>query len=140
MSLRSLEDVFSATTFYLPRRLSSSRRFANTSLRHIQDIFKTSSRHLGRQKIVTLQTSSRRFQDMSCSKICLEVVFQMSWRPTRCLLERNLYLCLIYLNLYLTNLYLTNLYLINLRRIQEKSKKHYLLPNAFHVHRILRFK
>ena len=46
MSSRRLQDVFSVTSFRLPRRLQDV----------LQDIFKTSSRRLGRRKIVTLKT------------------------------------------------------------------------------------
>ena len=55
MSSRSLQDMSS-------RRLQdlSSRRL----VRCFQDDFKTSSRRLGRQKIVTLKTCWRRLQDM----------------------------------------------------------------------------
>ena len=34
-------------------------------VRALQDVLKTSSRRLGRRKIVTLKTSSRRLEDMS---------------------------------------------------------------------------
>ena len=58
MSSRRLQDVFSVTIFRLPR--------------HLQDVFKTSSkrlcktssRRLGRRKIVALKTCWRRLQDM----------------------------------------------------------------------------
>ena len=51
MSSRRLEDVFSAIIFCLPR--------------HLQDVFKMSSRPLARRKIVMLKTCWRRLQDMS---------------------------------------------------------------------------
>ena len=51
-SSRRLEDVFSVTLFVFQDLLK-------TSLRRFQDVFKTSSRRLGRQKNVTLKTSSR---------------------------------------------------------------------------------
>ena len=46
MSSRRLEDVFNVTIFRLPRRLQDV----------LQEVFKTSSRRLGRRKIVTLKT------------------------------------------------------------------------------------
>ena len=64
-----------------------------------KDILKTSSRRLGRQKIVTLKTSSSRLGDQQ----------NIYWG----------YLYLANLNLYLTNLDLRNLYLTNLWRIQN---------------------
>ena len=52
MSLRRLPDVFSVTIFGLPRRLC-----------------KTSSRRLGRPKIVTLKACWRRLEDMSWRRL-----------------------------------------------------------------------
>ena len=63
MSSRHLQDVFSVTIFRLPRRLQDVLQevFKTSSKR----LCKTSSRRLGRRKIVTLKTCWRRFQDMS---------------------------------------------------------------------------
>ena len=74
MSSRRLEDVFSVTIFCLPRL-------------H-QDVFKTSSRRLGRRKIITLKTCWRRLQDVSWRR--LEDVlktnkcFLGNWSISRC--------------------------------------------------------
>ena len=84
------------------------------SSRRLEDVFKTSRktswRRLGRRKIVTLKTSSRRLEDMS-------------WRPLEDIMEtkQNPYWGCLYLNMYLTNLYFKNLYLTILRRIQNTS-------------------
>ena len=120
---RRLQHIFSVTIFRLPRR-------------H-EDIFKTSSRPLGRKGIVTLKMSSRRLEDMSwrrlkdmsCLKTSWRHIFKTSSRcfgdktSSRCLGDKQNfywgYLYLINLNVYLTNLYFTNLYLTNLRRIQN---------------------
>ena len=83
------------------------------SLRHLQDVLKasrkTSSRCLGRRKIVTLKTSWRCYGD-----------------------KQNVY----WGYLYLTNLYLTNIYLTHLRWIQNtdiclilKLKQHLYFHN-----------
>ena len=93
----------------------------------------TSSRRLGRRKIVTLnvfKTSCRHVLNVlktcledilkTCLedvlKTCLEPVLKTSWRQIKCLLGIPY---LTNLNMYLTNLYFTNLYLANLRRIQN---------------------
>ena len=65
-SWRRLQYVFSVTVSHLPRRLEDL----------LQDVCKTSSRHLGRRKIVTLKTSWRRLEDMS-------------WRPLKDFMETN---------------------------------------------------
>ena len=80
---RRLEDVFSVTIFCLSRR----RRLENVlktpcedvlkaSWRSLEDIFgrglaNTSWRRLGRWRIVTLKTSSRRLQEVLENKKCL---------------------------------------------------------------------
>ena len=90
ISSRRLQHVFSVTIFRLPRRLQDVFK---TSL---QDVFKTSSRRLGRRKIVTLKKCWRRLQDQqmfaglvasdlrsetkgtrfeSCCQLCAEVSF-----------------------------------------------------------------
>ena len=62
--LKALEDVFSITIFHLPR--------------HLQNVFKTSSRRLGRRKIVTLMKMYwRRLQDMSWRPI--SVCWVLRW-------------------------------------------------------------
>ena len=78
-------------------------------------VFKTSSRRLRRQKIITLKTSYRRLEDMSWRHI-----LKTSSRPLGG--KQNIYWWYVYLinlNVYLTNLCFTNLYLTNLRRIQN---------------------
>ena len=60
MSSRRLEDVFSVTIFRLPRRLKDV----------LQEVFKTSSRRLGRRKIVTLKTCWRPLQDQQMFAGC----------------------------------------------------------------------
>ena len=61
-SSRRLEDVFSVTLFVFQDVFkTSSRRVCKTSCNYV---FKASSRRLGRQKNVTLKTSSRRLQDV----------------------------------------------------------------------------
>ena len=65
MSSRRLQDVFSVTIFCLPRRLQD---ILKTSCKNVLKTFsrricKMSSRRLGRRKIVTLKTSSRRLED-----------------------------------------------------------------------------
>ena len=86
---RRLQHVFSVTIFRLPRR-------------H-EDIFKMSSRPLGRKGIVTLKTSSRRledmswrcFKDMSCLKTSWRNIFKTSSRcfgdntSSRCLGDKQ---------------------------------------------------
>ena len=76
---RPLEDIFSITIFHLPRISSSrciqdvlARCFPNTSPRHLQDVFKISSRRLpGRlQDVLT-----RRLQEYVL-QTCLEDVFK----------------------------------------------------------------
>ena len=62
MPSRRLQDAFSVTNFHLPRRLQDV----------LQNVFKTSSRHLGRRKIVMLKMCWR----------CVEDVFKTSSRPT----------------------------------------------------------
>ena len=52
MSSSRLQDVFSVTVFSLPRRLEDV----------LEDVFKTSSRRLGRRKIVTLKAYWRSLQ------------------------------------------------------------------------------
>ena len=61
MSSRRLQDVFSVTIFRLPKRLQDV----------LQHVFKTSSRRLGRRKIVTLKTCWRRLQDVFKTNRCL---------------------------------------------------------------------
>ena len=119
---RRLQHVFSVTIFRLPRR-------------H-EDIFKMSSRPLGRKGIVTLKTSSRRLEDMSWRRLkdmsCLKTSWRHIFKTSRCFGDKTSsrclgdkqnfywgYLYLINLNVYLTNLYFTNLYLTKLRRIQN---------------------
>ena len=92
---------------------TSSRRVLKTSWRRLQR--NNFLHHLARRledvledgKVVTLKKCSRH-------------VLKMLWRPTKCLLGRNIYLNLTNLNLHLKNLYLANLYLTNLRQIQSK--------------------
>ena len=96
---------------------TSSRRLANMSSRHLQDIFKISWKASSRRLQDVFRTFwktrnccaeyvLKRFQDMSRKylqdvfKVCLEVVFQTSWRPTKCLVGRNLYLFLRNLHLH----------------------------------------
>ena len=74
MSWRRLEDVFSLTIFRLRRCL--------------QDVFKTSSRRLGRRKIVTLKTFSRH-------------VLKKPWRRLEDVLKSNKCLLGCYLYIYL---------------------------------------
>ena len=71
-SSRRLQDGFSVTFFRLLRRLQHV----------LQDVFKTSSRRLGRRKIVTLKMCWRRLRDMSWRR--LENVF----KSNKCLLGR----------------------------------------------------
>ena len=86
---RRPQDAFSITIFRLPRFLqASSRRIQGV----LQDVFKTSSRHLGRWKTDTLKTYWRSLQDMSCRR--LEDVL----KTNKCLLgQTNL---LFYLQFY----------------------------------------
>ena len=70
MSSRRLQDVFSGTIFCLSRRLA----------RGLENVFKTSSRRLGRRKIVTLKTCWRRLQGMSWRRL------QDVLKPNKCLL------------------------------------------------------
>ena len=74
MSWSCLQHVFSVTIARLPRRL--------------EDILKTSCktcwRRLGRRKIVTLKTSSRRLEDMSLGRL-----EDMSWRRFEDVMETN---------------------------------------------------
>ena len=114
---------------------SSIHFFKRSSSRHhLQDVFKTSSsrglqrnnfsssktswKRLGRRKIVTLNTSWRRLEDMSWRRLVLKTfsrhVFKTSSRRLQD--KQNVYLKYLYLknlNLYLKNLYLTYLYLTN---------------------------
>ena len=71
MSWRRLQHVFSVTIFRIIFGNTSWRRLEDIS----QDVLKTSSRRLGRQKIVTLKTFWRRLEDMSwrCLKDALEL-------------------------------------------------------------------
>ena len=144
MSWRRLQKVFSVTILRLPRRLedvlkTSWRRLARTFWRGLKDVFKTScktsSRPLGRRKIVTLKTSWRRFEDISWRRLedmswkrledvlktCLEDLLKILWRQTKYLQGISVYLSrdLTKLNVYLTSLYFTNLYLTTLKRIQN---------------------
>ena len=63
---------------------TSSRHFFKTSWRRLQrnnfSSSKTSSRRLGRQKIVTLKTCWRHAEDVF--KTCLQDVFKACWRLT----------------------------------------------------------
>ena len=76
---RRLEDALK------DEKLLRSRRLAKTSWRRLEDVFKTSrktsSRRLGRRKIVTLKVCWRHIL-----KTYLEDVFKTSWRQTKCLL------------------------------------------------------
>ena len=109
-----LQDVLKTSSTRLQH---SNFRSSKTSWRGLEDVFKTSpktsSRRLGRRKIVNA-----------------EDVFKTSWRhilrtSSRCLGgKQNFYWWYLYLtnlNVYLTNLRFTNLYLKNLRRIQNAS-------------------
>ena len=80
----SLQDVFSVTIFCLPRRL--------------QDVLKTSSRRLGRQKIVMLKTCWRSLEGMSWRR--LQDVFKTS----KCLLGRWKVFWLLIFNSWFSNL------------------------------------
>ena len=73
MSSRRLQDVFSITIFRLPRHLQGA----------LQYVFKTSSRRLGRHKIVTVKTCWRRLQDMSCGRL------QDVFKTIKCLPGKN---------------------------------------------------
>ena len=66
-SRRLQEDVFKA---------SSRRRLAIMSWRRLQDVLKD-------KKIVTLKTSSRRLQE-EVLQLCLEDVFNTSWKTKKC--------------------------------------------------------
>ena len=79
--------------------------YKNVQLKHVGE---WSWRRLGRRKVVTLKTSSRRLKDMWRLKAL--------WRQTKYLLG---YLYLTNLNVYLKNLYFKNLYLTILRQIQN---------------------
>ena len=105
MSSRRLENVFSFTIFPLPKISSSYLG------RCLQDAFKTSWKSGNCNAENAFKTC---FQDIF--KICLEIVFQMSWRRTKYLLGRKLNLFLANLNLYLTNLCVTN------KAIPDKSR------------------
>ena len=61
---RRLQDVFKTSLRYLPRRLQDVFKtcLQDVLLLCLQDVFKTFSRCLGRQKNVTLKTSSKRLQ------------------------------------------------------------------------------
>ena len=66
-SSRSLEDVFAKRLSIMSsRRLQDSFKTCLQSVLQLclQDVFKTPSRHLGRQKNVTLKTSWKRLQDV----------------------------------------------------------------------------
>ena len=97
------EDALKTSSMHLQRNsFSSSKR---------------SWRRLGRRKVVTLKTSSRRLEDMSWRRledISWRRLEDMSWRRLQDVLETNKSKCV-----YLANLHLTNLYLTNLRRIQN---------------------
>ena len=63
-----LQHLFSVTLFGLPRRLEDVLKTSR----------KTSWRRLGRQKVVTLKTSSRRPEDMS-SRYLQDVLETLNW-------------------------------------------------------------
>ena len=80
MPPRRLEDVVSATIFRLQRRFQdilrdvfkiSSRHLQDVFARRLQNVLKTSSRCLGRKKIVTLKTCWRHLQDVLKTNKCL---------------------------------------------------------------------
>ena len=122
-SSRRLEDFFNT---------SSALQFF-----FFKDVLKTSSRRLGRRKIVTLKMPSRRLEDIPWRRledmswrrledISWRRLEEISWRRLQDVLETKK--CLpgisvskkskcVYFDL--TNLYLTNLHLTNLRRIQN---------------------
>ena len=104
---RRLQNVFRVTIFCLPRRLENVLK---TSWRRLPN---TSWRHLGRRRIVTLNTSWRRLEDMCWRRLedmswkpledmswrpledmssrRLQDVFKTSWRQTKCLLGISLF-------------------------------------------------
>ena len=127
MSWRSLQNLFSVTIFLSFQ--TSSRRLEDVLQKHLEDVLKTSSKRLGRRKIVTLKTSWRRLKDMFSRR--LKDMFSrrlkdMFSRLFQDMSSRRLqdvyweYLYLKNLNLYLINLYLTYLYPTN----QGQSKMH----------------
>ena len=132
MSWRRLQHVFSVTILCLPGRL------AKTSLRRLEDVFrtsrKTSGRRLGRQKIVTLKTSSRRLEETPWRyvlKASWRHTLQMSWRQAKFLLVisvSNKSKCVSNKSLF------HKLCLRNLRRIQNAS----LRTHNFDIHLILK--
>ena len=78
MSWGRLQHVFSVTILRLPRRL--------------KDVLKTSSKRLGRRKIVTLRASSRRLEDMSWRRLedmSWRGLEDMSWRRLEDIMETN---------------------------------------------------
>ena len=90
-----LQYVFSVTISYLERRLhhnnfSSSKTFSRRLQEILQDVLKALSK---------------------INSFYAEYILKTSWRPTKYLLGRNIYLYLKNLNLDLTNLYVANLYL-----------------------------
>ena len=108
-SWRRIQHVSSVTILRLSRRLedvlqrsleTSCKDVLKTSWRSLEDVFKTSSRRLERQKIVTLKTSSRCFEDISWRRLedmswrryddmscrCLEDVLKTLWRQGKFLL------------------------------------------------------
>ena len=124
MSWRRLQHAFSVTILRLPRRLEDVLKTSS----------KTSSRRLGRRKIVTLKACRRRLEDMPWRRYK-----DMSWRRFEDVLkmfQRHLlktswihygdkqstywgYLYLTNLNVYLRNLYLADLHLTILKRVQN---------------------
>ena len=77
MSSRRLKDVFSVSIFLLPSLLQ------DIFGRRLQEVFKKSSRRLGRRKIVTLKTCWKHLQDMPWRR--LEDVL----KTNKCLLGGN---------------------------------------------------
>ena len=105
MSSRRLENIFSFRIFPLSKTSSSCLG------RRLQDAFKTSWKSGNCNAENAFKAC---IQDIF--KICLEVIFQMSWRRTKYLMGRKLNLFLTNLNLYLTSLCVTN------KTIPDKSR------------------
>ena len=106
-----LEDIFKTSLGRLAK--ASSRRLQDMHSRRLQDalreVLKTSSRRLGRRKIVTLKTCWRRLQDMSWRHL------QDVLKTNKCLLGYSLvfFSYLLTLVMFISTTFITDLHIQN---------------------------
>ena len=124
-----------AASVFIPVKICwSSTRLQRNNFTSFKTSWRRIHRHLGRRKIVTLKTSSRRFEDMSWRRLedvlktYLEDVFKTSRRQTKFLLV---------ISVSNKSKCVSNKSMFH-KSVSDKCKMRYLEPNNFDIRLILK--